>query len=117
MGRNKIYKDGKERIGVDLNPEELKAFDEIRWRERMSKTELARIAIVDYIKAHGSGNDTFKLDNWNNDPTFQVMPNFMSDKWLDYYKNCDEQERIKLKIQANHLSKLFPNIDFNENRR
>lgn len=119
MGRNKIYKDGKERIGVDLQPEEFEEFEKVRWREHKDKTELARIAILEYIEKHADGNPQYDLDKWQQDPDFQAVPAFLSnrDKWMQHYKDSNEQDRTKLRIQALDLSNIFKHVDINENRK
>ena len=118
MPRPPTFKE-RETIGITLEAEELKAFDEIRWREHKERTKLGRDAILEYIKSHSEGNDTFKLDNWNDDPNFQAVPTIFSDreKWITYYQDSNEKDRMRLRIQAVDLSKIFRNIDFNENRK
>jgi len=101
-------------VTIYLDPEELAAFEEIRWRERKGKGETAREAILEYIKAHGSGNDTYKLENWE-DPNFQAVPAFLSDleKWTQHYRNTDDCDRMKLRIQAMNMLKKFRMVDTN----
>jgi len=102
-----------------LEAQELNMLQEIRWRERKSESEIIRLAVQEFIKAHAEGNDTFKLDTWNNNPDFQVMPSFGAerDKWRQYYRESDKKDRTKLRVIANDLCKIFSNVDFNENRK
>ena len=84
----KEFKNRKSMLTM-LEQEELEALDEIRWRERMSRSEIGRKAIVDYIKAHAAGNSTFKLDQFQ-DPDFKAMPAFMTPmmKWTKFIDEC-----------------------------
>ena len=116
MGRNRMYKDGRTQVALYLSPEELQAFEEIRWRERKERSQLARQAIVEYIKNHASGNSVFKLDKWNEDPTFQAIPTYHSDKekWIEHYKTSNPEERTRLRIQAMNFNKWFRMVDTNK---
>jgi hypothetical protein len=98
MGRKKIYKGGREEIGIYLTPEEFEAFEEIRWRERKDKTELGREALLEYIKGHREGNDTFKIDDWKEDPSFQAVPSILTswEKWKKYLEECDKRDFFKV---------------------
>jgi len=104
-----------EEIGVYLTKEELEAFEEIRWRERKKKTEIGRDAVLEYIKIHGEGNETYKLDNFQ-DPNFQAVPAFLSekDKWISHYKNSTDKDKTKLRIQAVNFNKWFRMVDINK---
>ena len=105
------YKPDKEPIISELGV--------IAAREKKDASKIIVELIEEYVRNHAEGNSTFKLDNWNEDPDFQALPTFLSntEKWIACYKNSNEKDRTKLRIQANHLAKLFPNIDFNENRK
>lgn len=97
MGRNREY---KERVGVTayLEAEEFKALEEIRWRDHKDLTEVIRLSVLDYIKAHGAGNECFRLDEWQRDPTFQAVPTVFSanEHWTKYVDDCDKKERLKI---------------------
>lgn len=80
MGRPRKYKEGSEQLGIYLTPEEFADFEEIRWREHKDKTELGRIALLEYIKAHKSGNTTYKLDDFGKHPDLIAIPALMSNK-------------------------------------
>ena len=94
-----------EQIGVYLTPKELEQFEEIRWRERKKKTQIGRDAILEYIKNHGEGNNTFKIEDFQ-DPNFIPMPATMSPtpKWNDYVRrHMDRKERMKLDKQLDFI--------------
>jgi len=116
MGRNKIFKTGKEEVAGYLHPEEYEIFEDIRWREKKGKTEIVRSAILEYIKNHGEGNDSFRLETWVKDPTFQAIPTYHSDKekWIEHYKTSNPEERTRLRIQAMNFSKWFRMVDTNK---
>jgi len=120
MSHNKTYEGRrKTQVGLYLNEDELELFDDIRWREKRSRADLAHIAVEEYIKSHAEGNDTFKLTKWNEDPEFQAVPSFFTDrdKWRKYYQDSNEKERTKLRIVANDLERIFSNVEFNDNRK
>ena len=100
---------------IYLDPEGVKLLDEIRWREHKSRSELVRRAIEDYLKTHGSGNDTYKLDNWKEDPDFQAVPAYYTDieTWINHYRNANEKDRTQLRIRAIELQKKFKMVDIN----
>lgn len=101
MGRNKIFKNGKEEVAGYLHPEELQALEEIRWRERKGKTEIVRAAIIDYLRAHKEGNDTYKLDNYQ-ESGFRAVPTILSrpEIWYEYLQECTPQERLDIQKRA-----------------
>lgn len=89
-------------VSVILEKAELDAFEEIRWRERMSRSEIGRKAIVDYIKAHAEGNETFKIEDFQN-PDFRAMPATMSPmmNWKEFVNhNTDEKEDRDLELKC-----------------
>ena len=72
-------------------------------RERKSSSEIIVDLVEAFVKAHSSGNDSFKLDNWQEDPEFQAAPTIFSDpqKWFKYLSDCTPEERTKILKQAN----------------
>jgi len=52
----------------------LKRFDDIRWRERKSKSELTILAIREYVLNHSEGNDSFTLDSFVENPELEATP-------------------------------------------
>jgi hypothetical protein len=95
---------------------EKKMFQDIAKREHKSESELLRRIVVDYNIKHGAGNDTFKVDEWLEDPNFQVVPTLFAnrEKWINYYKNSSEKDRTQLRIVVNDLQKIFRMVDINE---
>jgi|GEM_PF-2482806 len=89
-------------LSVILEKAEFDAFEEIRWRERMSRSEIGRKAIQEYVKNHGEGNSTFRLEQFQ-DPDFVAMPAFASPmmKWTKFIDECvdttKECKEIELK--------------------
>jgi Ribbon-helix-helix protein, copG family len=81
-----------------VTDDELQELEEIRWRERKSMSALVRIAIDEYIKAHKEGNDTFKLDEWNDDSSFQAVPSILNnwEKWKKYLEECEKDDFFKV---------------------
>jgi hypothetical protein len=89
-------------VSVILEKAEFDAFEEIRWRERLSRSEIGRKAVTEYIKNHAEGNDTFKITEWQ-DPNFRAMPATASPmiKWKEYIMcNTDEKEDRDLELQC-----------------
>ncbi len=104
MGRKLEFKE-RRTISTYLEAAELEALNDIRWRERKAMSEIIRLAIDEYIKAHGAGNETFRLDNWQRDPTFQAVPTILADPtdWFKYLSDCTPEERSKILKQANTI--------------
>jgi hypothetical protein len=104
MGRSKEYK-SRVAITAYLESEEFAALEEIRWRERKDITQVVRAAVVEFVKAHGSGNDSFKLDNWQDDPEFQAVPTILAEKekWDSYLEECNDEELTKIAISAKQI--------------
>lgn len=95
-GRPVEMKGGKRGINTSIYVEgtQLDAIEEIRWRERKSKSEIFREAIEEYIRNHKEGNDTFQLDDWQTDPNFKAIPTLLGpdDKWSLCFKNSSDEE-------------------------
>ena len=91
-------------------------FKKIAQREGKDKSKLIVDLIEQYVKYHKEGNSTFTIDRWNDVPDFQAIPSLDAsiDKWMVCYKNCNEEERTLLRIQAMNLSRWFRNVDLNE---
>ena len=87
-----------------------KAIDEIAHRERKSVSELARIALEDYLKVHGSGNPNYDLNNWTSNPNFIAVPALLAEhKFIkEWIPKADPKtiNEIKFKLQEwQHLVK------------
>lgn len=108
VGKNEImtisYKEDKDNIVAEL--------EVIAARERKSRSKLIMELIEQYVQAHSSGNDSFKLDNWQEDPEFQAVPTIFSDpqKWFRYLSDCTPEERTKILKQANIIRTNAINI-------
>jgi hypothetical protein len=88
-----------------VEKDEREKLEEIGWREHLSISEINRKAVQEYIKNHGDGNETFKLDQFQ-DPNFVAMPAFMSPtgKWTEFVvKHADREERAKIYKQADYI--------------
>jgi hypothetical protein len=59
----------------------------------------------DYIKAHGEGNSTFKLDTWTEDPNFKAVPTILAnnEQWHNYIDDCTKTEKLKLLKSVNDV--------------
>ncbi|MGD1837494.1 MAG: ribbon-helix-helix domain-containing protein [Nitrososphaeraceae archaeon] len=83
------------------------AIDQIRWREHVSKSEIVRRAVEEYVKNHSAGNSTFTLDNWNDEPNFKVMPSLSAklNKWDEYLDSCERKDLVNIMIWSNKIWK------------
>ena len=98
-------------VSLYIDPTEMNMMEEIRWREHKSMSEIVRKAISEYIKSHGSGNETFKLDNWEN-PDFKAIPTILSrsESWYHYLEECTEQELTDIMLKTMSINKQCQNI-------
>jgi|SRR5687768_7713131 len=79
--------------------------EKIRWREHADFGEIVRRAVDDYVKIHADGNETFKLDQFQ-DPDFKAYPATMSskEKWSRFIReNTNKEERSELDMIAKHI--------------
>lgn len=83
----------------------LKELDVIAVREDKTRSELVCDIIKDYVTAHSEGNNTFKLDNWQEDPEFKALPTLMSskEKWSKYILECPDSECTDIGIMSSHI--------------
>lgn len=108
VGKNLVasfsYKEDKEGMLHELNV--------IAAREGKKRSEIIVQVLEEYVKAHSSGNDSFKLDNWQEDPEFQAVPTILSDpqKWFKYLSDCTPEERTKILKAANTIRTNAINI-------
>jgi len=105
-------------ISLYVDPEQMKVLEEIRWREHQSMSSIVRRALTEYIKAHGAGNETFRLDNWQSNPTFQAVPTILSDneRWRSHLKDCNRDEKLKLLKQANMIRSQIISVGLDKRR-
>ncbi len=94
----------------------LKEFKIIAAREGKSVSELNITIIEEYVKNHSEGNNTFKLDNWNLNPNFIVVPTLLStnEKWVEFLKTCNSKEFTDIAIKINYLYNYIRQIQVNE---
>ena len=88
-----------------LEKEEYDEVDKIRWREHADFGTIVRKAVQDYIKIHASGNNAFKIDDFQ-DPNFRAMPATMSskEKWSEFIRqHTSKEERTELDTIAKHI--------------
>jgi len=100
LGRDQEFKN-KKVIGVNLEDEEKKALKDIALRESGGDiSPVARKAILEYIEHHKEGNNTFKLDTWNEDPEFKAVPTISSkpETWYKYLNECTDKERLNIQV-------------------
>jgi hypothetical protein len=86
----------------------MREFTVIAAREGKKKSELITEIIEEYVKNHSEGNNTFKLDNWQQDPEFKATPALLSDreKWNNYIDECSDNDCTEIAIMANHISRV-----------
>lgn len=97
-------KEFKQKVTTSINmeQEEKDSLEKIGWREHKTQTEMIRRAIQEFIRAHGSGNDTHTLDNWSEDSNFKAVPTILSRQeiWYKYLSECTPEERLEIQIKA-----------------
>jgi hypothetical protein len=101
-----------------IESEEREAFDEIRWREHKTESELLREAVQEYIRLHSEGNDTFKLDDWNLNPLKQAIPNMFAEdsKIKEDYLSSSKEERNNRFKNAQRILQIYKNINYEESK-
>jgi hypothetical protein len=111
VGRNREYRN-RVAITAYLESEEFQALEDIRWRDHKDITQVIRAAVIDYVKAHGSGNETFRLDEWTKDPDFKAVPTILSDPqiWYRYLQDCTPEDRARILKQTNIIRTNAINI-------
>ena len=87
----------------------LEELDKIARREGKTRSSLTFEILKEYVKNHSEGNNTFKLDVWQEDPEFKALPTLLAgaDKWNKYIDECDDQECTKIAVMANHVNKVI----------
>lgn len=77
----------KTMFSFSSEPDVIKQFDEVAHKERKSRSALLTYLIIEYVKAHGSGNPNYKLTQF---PEVKAWPTpwdgkrFMSFDFSDY---------------------------------
>ena len=105
-GRPNTYKNPK-RLSGWLEGDTYEALEQIRWREHKSFNAIINKALAEYVQAHSEGNDTFKLDQWQEDPDFHAVPTILAptQKWYSYLNDCDKDDLTKIAISAKNILK------------
>ena len=117
MGRKQEVQNPKF-IGGDIEIEDWEELEKIRWRERKERTEILRTAIQEYIRLHGEGNDSFKLDDWNLNPNKQAIPNLFSEDSKieqDYITSNKEEKQRRFK-NAQRILQIYKNVNYEESK-
>ena len=91
-----------------LSENQIKALDEVHWRERKSVSEIVREAIDEWLKNHAEGNTTFSLDNWQENPEFKAVPTLLStpEKWSKYIDECSDYDCTQIGIMSNKVHQI-----------
>jgi hypothetical protein len=117
-GAPRKYKNPR-RFTLWLDERLVSGMDEIRWRERKSFNEMLNKAVNEYIEHHKEGNDTFKLDTWQEDPDFKAIPTLLAakEKWQRYVSECNNEELTQIGLHSSYvhgLVKLRRDKEFRE---
>ena len=64
-----------------------KMIDDLAHRERKSISEITRLALLEYLKIHGSGNPVYPLTNWTDNPQFVSGYTGLPDPCIFKYSN------------------------------
>jgi hypothetical protein len=84
-------------------------FKKIATREGKTMSELIREFILDYVKKHGEGNPVYKLDEWQDKPSFKAYPALDSD-WekvgLNEFDDKDLQHIAQKAREILHFTSL-----------
>ncbi len=79
-------------VSITINTEEERKlyedYKKLVLREGKSVTQHLKELMGEYLKAHGEGNPSFKLEKWQDDAKFVSLPALASDPakspWADY---------------------------------
>lgn len=105
VGRPTKYEGGAKHVTLSVDGEILGQFQKIMLREGGSTSAGFTDYMVNYIKAHGSGNPSYEITQWVNDKDFRAVPTILAgdDTWDKYLKDCDKNEWLKLSVRATHI--------------
>ena len=95
-----------------LMPKSLhKKFKEIAAREERDMRDILNEQVQEYVKIHGSGNPSFKLDNWQ-EPDFKMCPALFSksDKWIKYFQSLNHDEKTNFEKQIQMLVHTYERL-------
>lgn len=114
MGRPQEIKKRRRGMPVSFYMDDylMEMLEEVHWRERKSVSELARIAIEEYLERHKEGNSSFKLDTWSEDPDFRAVPTILADQeiWKDYLHGCKDKELTDLSIKSIFITEFIKHV-------
>ena len=96
-----------------------KMIDDLAHRERKSISEITRLALLEYLKIHGSGNPVYPLTNWTDNPQFVAIPALLADhqfikSWLSLQK---DDKMIKLEYDVFSRLLEITGIDNNKSQK
>jgi hypothetical protein len=103
MGRHKELGSDAQQLGGKIEKQDYEIFESIALRDTKGEiSELLRKAVQEYNKNHSAGNSTFKIDNWNTNPDFKVIPTLFAkpETWYQYLKECTDKERLAIQITS-----------------
>ena len=105
-------------ISSIVEREEKDLLESIGWREHLTLSEIGRKAIIEYIKGHAEGNETFKIDKWQVDPDFQAVPTIYAgkDKIRNYYQDCNDSDKLKFRAALNQAVEQINNVEYNNSK-
>lgn len=105
-------------VSFYVDPEELEALDQIRWRERKSMSEMVRIAMDEYIRNHSEGNDSFTINKWIEDPNLQAIPQLFSEdhKIKEDYLGSNKEDRQRRFKNAQRILQIYKDVNYEDSK-
>jgi len=112
VGHPTEMKSGKRgnNFSVYFDEQQIENIDQIRWREKKSRSEMVRIAVEEYIKNHKDGNNLFTLDKWNTNPEFKAIPALLSNltTWKNFIlEHTSRDEATKIATQCTRIKEFI----------
>ena len=89
---------------LTIKGELVKVFDEIAYRERKSRSQLAEEVIASYVKAHANANESFTVDKWLEDKDLQAYPTYGEELTYERLDKYDDKDLNFLKGRADSLT-------------
>lgn len=100
-----------------VEKEEKDAFAKIKNRDSKSYSQLVRMAVLEYTKIHGSGNDVYTLDDFSKSKNMIAIPALMTNREeLMKYTNSEQsyEELQKVLDQLEFFQGLIKNKMLNK---
>lgn len=95
----KKAKDFNERHAVSsyVEDKEYKALEAIAEREHKSVSQINRQIIIEHVKNHLAGNDSYTLNTWVDNIGFMALPALLErrQKWTDYVNAEDNKKSLE----------------------